>query len=271
MRKILNLHELVGDGTFGQRTFTGWNFIWTKRLNPLHNKLYSINSDATNDIINCDDNSSTNNTQARPRKKTYRDNNQDNLRISSVRRIPNFFKTIRTYKKFVKINEEVHITRSSRIADNINHQPFKIKVFLIMRKIRLALVSLDWIRPKDPLTNLGHASILATLQKYNSHQLTFLNNHRYSVKHCPNVEEFSENVIKNLVHDEPDLIAFGVYIWNELHTQLILKKLRKRIKDRDCLSVGFAGKGRREGRIMIDYFRKPLILLGGPQVRNKMK
>lgn len=85
-----------------------------------------------------------------------------------------------------------------------------------MRKIRIALVSLDWIRSKDPLTNLGHASILATLQKYNSHQLTFLNSHRYSVKHCPDVEEFSENVAKNLIYDEPDLIAFGVYIWNEL-------------------------------------------------------
>ncbi|EXX57574.1 uncharacterized protein OCT59_006564 [Rhizophagus irregularis] len=135
-----------------------------------------------------------------------------------------------------------------------------------MRKIRLALVSLDWIRPKDPLTNLGHASILATLQKYNSNQLTFLNDHRYSVKYCPDVEEFSENVVKNLIYDEPDLIAFGVYIWNELHTQLILKKLRKRIKERDYISIGFSGKGRGEGRIMIDYLRKPLILLGGPQI-----
>ncbi|RIA90776.1 hypothetical protein C1645_737608 [Glomus cerebriforme] len=135
-----------------------------------------------------------------------------------------------------------------------------------MRKIRLALISLDWIRPKDPLTNLGHASILATLQKYNSHQLTFLNNHRYSVKHCPDVEEFSENVVKNLIYDEPDLIAFGVYIWNELHTQLILKKFRKRIKEREFISFGFTGERKGEGRIMIDYLRKPLILLGGPQI-----
>src|SRR6266540_2639416 len=98
----------------------------------------------------------------------------------------------------------------------------------MMRKIRVALVSLDWIRPKDPLTNLGHASILATLQKYNSHQVTFLNNHRYSVKNCLDMEGFTDNVVKNLVHDEPDLVAFGVYIWNELHTQLVLKKFRER-------------------------------------------
>ncbi|CAG8692648.1 4534_t:CDS:2 [Funneliformis mosseae] len=135
-----------------------------------------------------------------------------------------------------------------------------------MRKIRIALVSLDWIRSKDPLTNLGHASILSTLQKYNSHQVTFLNNHRYSVKNCLDVDGFSENVVKNLVVDEPDLVAFGVYIWNELHTQLILKKFRKRMKQVDHVSIGFAGKGSGEGKIMIDYLRKPLILLGGPQI-----
>jgi hypothetical protein len=137
-----------------------------------------------------------------------------------------------------------------------------------MWKIRIALVSLDWICPKDPLTNLGHASILATLQKYNSHQLTFLNSHQYSVKHCPDVEEFSDNVVKNLIYDEPDLIAFGVYIWNELHAQLILKKFRKRIKKRECVSVGFSRKEKEGRKIMIDFLRKPLILLGGPQVRN---
>ncbi|CAG8700726.1 14303_t:CDS:2 [Funneliformis caledonium] len=120
-----------------------------------------------------------------------------------------------------------------------------------MRKIRIALVLLDWIRSKDPLTNLGHASILSTLQKYNSHRVIFLNNHRYSVKNCLDVDGFSENVVKNLVVDEPDLI---------------LKKFRKRMKQVDHVSIGFAGKGSGKGKIMIDYLRKPLILLGGPQI-----
>lgn len=114
---------------------------------------------------------------------------------------------------------------------------------------RLALVSLDWIRPKDPKIPLGQASLLAKIyeNKILNKKLT-VKNFEFDVK--DSFKNGDENYFNNFCHEishkiystSPDLIALGAFVWNEQHIQKILSILRNDLK----------------------YDRK--ILVGGPQV-----
>lgn len=101
------------------------------------------------------------------------------------------------------------------------------------------LLSLDWIREKDPRTSLGHASILAKLRTVPDLSVTSL---VFAVNH----PGFDRTDVLNALfaaaanHAESD-IAIGAYIWNEATVQWLLPRLR---------AGGFQGR----------------IILGGPQI-----
>ncbi len=103
---------------------------------------------------------------------------------------------------------------------------------------RLALVSLDWIRAKDPRTSLGHASLLARLRQLPDLDVV-------SVAFAVNDPAFSRatllETLLDVVRGHDADIAIGAYVWNEAVVQWVLPALRQ---------AGFAGR----------------ILLGGPQI-----
>jgi radical SAM superfamily enzyme YgiQ (UPF0313 family) len=108
---------------------------------------------------------------------------------------------------------------------------------------RLALVSLDWIRPKDPLMPLGHASILAHAHSQGlQDQIT---SHNFAVN-SPyfEPEKAVEEIVDKLdcAQDENSAVALGAFVWNEQWMQEMLKILKHKYK--------FKGK----------------VILGGPQV-----
>lgn len=101
----------------------------------------------------------------------------------------------------------------------------------------LVLVSLDWIRPKDPRVSLGHASLLARLQRVPGLAVT-------PVVFAVNDPSFSDAALLDAViaaaRGGAD-VAIGAYVWNEPAVQRLLPALR---------GAGFAGR----------------IILGGPQI-----
>jgi radical SAM superfamily enzyme len=103
-------------------------------------------------------------------------------------------------------------------------------------KRRLILVSLDWTRSKDPPLSLGHASILANVEKHGVETLP----RSWSVNHAGfRAQDVAEHILE---HATPDTdVALGVFIWNEHATQSILNTLKRE---------KFPGR----------------IILGGPQV-----
>lgn len=102
----------------------------------------------------------------------------------------------------------------------------------------LVLLSLDWIRPKDPRTSLGHASLLARLAAVPGVSVTPL---AYAVND-PNFSRAAVlDAVLDAVGDRDTQVAVGVYVWNEPVVQWLLPALRR---------AGFRGR----------------ILLGGPQI-----
>lgn len=103
---------------------------------------------------------------------------------------------------------------------------------------RVVLVSLDWLREKDPRRSLGHASILARLQETEGVVAT-------SLEFAVNSPDFSrERVLASVlaaIRDEQTFVAIGAYVWNERALQWLLGELRR---------SGFRGT----------------IVLGGPQI-----
>jgi radical SAM superfamily enzyme YgiQ (UPF0313 family) len=103
---------------------------------------------------------------------------------------------------------------------------------------RVVLLSLDWLRSKDPRTSLGHASLLARLEAVPAIGVT-------SISRAVNQPGFDRRellraVRKALAGDPADL-AIGIYVWNDEVVRWLLRDLR---------SAGFAGR----------------IILGGPQL-----
>jgi radical SAM superfamily enzyme YgiQ (UPF0313 family) len=102
---------------------------------------------------------------------------------------------------------------------------------------RLVLVSLDWLRSKDPRTSLGHASLLARLKAAPELEVA-------SVARAVNAPDFDRrellaDVRRALVADAS--LAVGVYVWNDEIVRWLLPELRR---------GGFTGT----------------IILGGPQL-----
>lgn len=101
---------------------------------------------------------------------------------------------------------------------------------------RLILVSLDWLRPKDPRTTLGHASLLARLVAAGIDAL--------SITRPVNVPHFDRAELLGAILAGTDAnsdVAIGAYVWNEDVVQWLLPALR---------GAGFSGR----------------IILGGPQI-----
>jgi radical SAM superfamily enzyme YgiQ (UPF0313 family) len=103
----------------------------------------------------------------------------------------------------------------------------------------LVLLSLDWIRPKDPRTTLGSASLQARLATAPGLEVVALARN-------VNVANFDRMELLNAILSAcfpADDLAIGVYIWNEPVVQWLLPALRH---------AGFMGR----------------IILGGPQITH---
>lgn len=102
---------------------------------------------------------------------------------------------------------------------------------------RLVLLSLDWLRAKDPRVSLGHGSILARLRQVEALEVV-------PVRWAVNAPGFDRREVLAGVRDAlaggGDL-AVGVYVWNDEVVRWLLAALRR---------SGFGGR----------------IVLGGPQI-----
>lgn len=102
---------------------------------------------------------------------------------------------------------------------------------------RVVLLSLDWLRSKDPRTSLGHASLLARLEAVPEVEVT-------SVAHAVNLPGFDRHALLADVRralSAGAALAVGVYVWNDEVVRWLLRELRR---------SGYAGR----------------IILGGPQL-----
>lgn len=103
---------------------------------------------------------------------------------------------------------------------------------------KVVLLSLDWLRSKDPRVSLGHASILARLRAESGLRVQ-------SVRRAVNAEGFCREellaTLRATLRSPQTDLAIGVYVWNESVVQWLLVQVR---------AGGFAGR----------------IVLGGPQI-----
>jgi radical SAM superfamily enzyme YgiQ (UPF0313 family) len=79
---------------------------------------------------------------------------------------------------------------------------------------RLALVGLDWLRPKDPPLSLGLASIVANLRRHAvPHEV-----------HAINVANgLDQDALERVISSDATDICIGAFVWNEPHVQEILR------------------------------------------------
>ena len=107
-----------------------------------------------------------------------------------------------------------------------------------MRK--LALLSLDYIRPKDPAMPLGVASIIANLKKHSVDHHSLFYNVRYDV----DPEQIVADVMKTNATD----VLIGAFVWNEPYVQHVMKKVSpyKRVVIGGP-QVSYVGAGELEG------------------------
>jgi radical SAM superfamily enzyme YgiQ (UPF0313 family) len=105
-------------------------------------------------------------------------------------------------------------------------------------KRKLVLVSLDWIRPKDPRRTLGHVSLLARLALEPDREVVPL---EFAVNDAHFQRDDVRGAIRKAGLDDSVTVGIGAYVWNEPVVQWLLPELRR---------VGFLGQ----------------IVLGGPQV-----
>jgi radical SAM superfamily enzyme YgiQ (UPF0313 family) len=102
----------------------------------------------------------------------------------------------------------------------------------------IVLVSLDYLRPKDPRRSLGHASLLARLRTEPRSKALPL---EFAVNESGFRREHALVAILESILDRDTIVAIGVYVWNERVVQWLLPALRQ---------AGFSGR----------------IVLGGPQI-----
>lgn len=105
-------------------------------------------------------------------------------------------------------------------------------------KRKLVLVSLGWIRPKDPRQTLGHASLLARLALEPEFEVASL---EFAVNDVHFRREDVLHAILNAALENGVTVGIGAYVWNEQIVQWLLPALR---------GAGFLGR----------------IVLGGPQI-----
>lgn len=97
---------------------------------------------------------------------------------------------------------------------------------------KLIMISLDWTRPKDPPLSLGHASILANLQANRINVIAkswAVNHSNFQVDDVLNFLEtytVMSNTNTNITNTIATDIALGVFVWNEIEVQKIIKYLK---------------------------------------------
>jgi radical SAM superfamily enzyme YgiQ (UPF0313 family) len=115
----------------------------------------------------------------------------------------------------------------------------------LSQKLKFSLVSLDWIRQKDPPMSLGHASILAAMKQnklinenviLSSFDININGND--SLRNQIHFNEFCDEITLKVVKTQPDLIAIGVFIWNEIFVQRLLMSLRKKFNYKNKILLG---------------------------------
>jgi radical SAM superfamily enzyme YgiQ (UPF0313 family) len=87
------------------------------------------------------------------------------------------------------------------------------------------VLSLDWTRPKDPPLSLGHASIIANLNKREVPHI-----HQAWAVNCPtfHVDQVVDFIMTQQISSSGAAdIAVGAYVWNERYVQDIISKLRQ--------------------------------------------
>lgn len=95
---------------------------------------------------------------------------------------------------------------------------------------QLLIISLDWTRPKDPPSSLGHASILALLKQENIAVIE----KSWSV----NKKDFQVQDVVQFILTHYDLdtyCAMGAFVWNESYIQEILNGIYSKFKERIIL------------------------------------
>ncbi|CAG8524282.1 8478_t:CDS:1 [Diversispora eburnea] len=124
--------------------------------------------------------------------------------------------------------KQIHSTRNVAFYALPRITPYKI-----------SLVSLDWIRKKDPPIALGHACIKASLiQSFTSSKL-LVNDHTINLfQNTLPFDKLCSSIVQQILSTSPDLIAFGVFVWNETHTQRVLNHLRNEHKYQGLLLCG---------------------------------
>lgn len=95
---------------------------------------------------------------------------------------------------------------------------------------RLLFASFDYVRAKDPSMSLASASIMAYLHsqfgnQQHQHSLS-LNHKRYNVKDADLMETMTE-VLDDIQQLQPDILATGLYVWNEPMVVHILKRIQE--------------------------------------------
>lgn len=122
---------------------------------------------------------------------------------------------------------------------------------------KIAMVSMDWLRTKDPRVSLGHATVVAGmfyprlcwpikliyLHVALQQKTIEVSSHCFNVAEVEDGDQFMNEIVTEL---EPHLkdtpyIGFGVFVWNDSYVQKTMKKVR---------DIGWKGS----------------FVLGGPQI-----
>lgn len=98
---------------------------------------------------------------------------------------------------------------------------------MVLRKFMLA--SFDYLRPKDPNISLASSSIMALLKSnFESGKETTMELHhrQYNVKNA-SLETLMTSALSDIKEIQPDVLATGVYVWNESFINSIFETLHK--------------------------------------------
>ena len=116
-----------------------------------------------------------------------------------------------------------------------------MKLTNLLKQYKLSLISLDWVRNKDPKVSLGHGSILAKLfaDKQLQDNDFEIKSFEYDVKDSFQFfDDFCYDVALKSSSNKPDMIAMGAFVWNEAHIQKILAFLRNDLNYNGKLTLG---------------------------------
>ncbi len=87
---------------------------------------------------------------------------------------------------------------------------------------RVALVSFDWHRPKDPPLSLGHASIQTHLRQHNIQVKSLCSS---VISPTFSIQNLCDKILT--YNDSNTDLAIGAYIWNEHHVQYLTKWMKQ--------------------------------------------